>query len=588
MKMLRNLRALNCSSAFSWPTWLVAYAPSFSTAVLHDRNLYGGSGMAWLLVAIIGALFAGIVLLIAHLTLGSRHPMLVVLLVFGVAGGARGFGVGFSADALGLVPDPQLAVRALSGAILGLFWLSVATLIVDGFRRHRYTRLELEGLEDRVSLEHQAASAELADLNTEARVRLVNRIDSISDTLADSRDSLSPTDLRSIAEGLHDLSEQVVRPLSHRAALASPIPLSPDVSVRRRGFVTILRDAVTVDPFRPGWVLALLLPSILMTAIRGYGVVLGVLGAVWIAGMAALVLTAAQRFFTSRLRTLPLVARALLVCGVWFTAAAASALPVAVSSVRGLGPADAWDVFGVPLFAYVPVMCVGLAIAGAITKAWDLDEDARRSRIEALAWQTHRLQQEVWAERTRLGRFLHGSVQASLTSTALLIDSSLSQGEVPSAVASTAATRLSAIVKEVRALENAAGQQTAVADVLSRIADVWSRMGRISITMDAGAEHACQIDPHAAEAVVEIAREGITNAIRHGGATDVDVAITRREVELVVTVVDNGSFHSYAGKGLGTSLFDAMCTRWSRERTDAGGTLLTCVVPTASRSYEPV
>lgn len=580
MKILQNLRALNCTSSFSWPTWLIAYAPSVSTAVLHDRNLYGGSVMAWLLVAIIGALFAGIVLLTAHLTLSSRHPLPVVLLVFAVAGGARGIGVGWSADALGLVPDPQFAVRALSGAILGLFWLSVATLIVDGFRRHRSTRLELENLEERVSLDHQSTSAELADLNTSARVEVVDRIEELSRALAVNRASLTPSDLRSIAEDLHDLSSQVVRPLSHRAALASTTLAAPDVSVRRRGFATILRDAVTVDPFRPGWVLALLLPSILMTAVRGYGVVLGALGALWIAGMAALVLMAAQRVFTPRLPAIPLVPRALLVVTVWFIAAAASALPVAVSSTRGLGPVDAWEVFGIPLFAYVPVMCLGLAIAGAIAKAWALDEDARRSRIEALEWQTHRLHQQVWAERTRLGRFLHGSVQAALTSTALLIDSSVSQGAEPADLASTAATRLRSIVEDVRSLGSDIEQQDSAGDVLHRIADVWSRMARISIDIDPGAEHACQMDLHTAEAVVEIAREGITNAIRHGGASVVSVDVARVARDVAVTVVDNGAFTSHVERGLGTVLLDSMCTDWTRERSSTGGTVLTCRIPT--------
>ena len=147
MRVLRGLRRLDCPSALTWQTWAIAYAPSVSTAVLHDRNLYGGTLLAWLIVALIGAAGAGVVLLLAHLTLRSVHPVAVLLSVFFLAGSVRGLGVGWSADVLGLVPDPQFGVRALSGGILGIFWLSVATFIVDGFRRHRAQRLALEQLE---------------------------------------------------------------------------------------------------------------------------------------------------------------------------------------------------------------------------------------------------------------------------------------------------------------------------------------------------------------------------------------------------------------------------------------------------------
>ena len=581
MKALRFLRTLDTPSAFTWQTWAVAYAPSVSTAVLHDRNLYGGTVFEWLLVAIVGALGAGAVLLISHLVLRGRHPVVVLLGTFFLAGCVRGIGVGWSADLLGLVPDPQFGVRALSGGILGVFWLSVATLIVDGFRRHRATRLELEELEERGESEHRAAVEELTRLNTRARVEVTEQIRDVTEELHERASVITSGELVALAESLHDLSARVVRPLSHQAALHETTPVPIPARGKRRGYSTIVRDAVTVDPFRPGWTLALLLPSILMTAVRGYGLMLGALGALWIAGMAALVLTAADKALRKQLRHIPLIIRAIVVVGVWFIAAAASAMPVAVASSRQLGPADAWTVFGIPLFAYVPVMCFGLAIAGAITQTWALDEDSRRSRIEALTWQTQRLHQQVWAERTRLGRFLHGSIQSSLTSTALLIETSVVKEVDPGEIARQAGLRLRSVLDAADTPMASSLPGADIALPLDRIAQVWSRLADVSIYVTDPAERSCALDVSAVEATIEIAREGITNAIRHGNADSVLVHVDHDGRDLLLVVTDNGSFSAASRAGLGTSMLDSMCTTWSRERSTDGGTILECRIPCA-------
>ena len=581
MKALRFLRTLDSPSAFAWQTWAVAYAPSVSTAVLHDRNLYGGTVFEWLLVAVIGALGAGAVLLLGHLVLRGRHPVVVLLGTFFLAGCARGLGVGWSADLLGLVPDPQFGVRAVSGGILGVFWLSVATLIVDGFRRHRATRLELEELEERSDSEHRAAVEDLNRLNARARDEVAKQIRDVEHELHEQASDVTSGQLLETAERLHDLSEQVVRPLSHQAAMPEESRAPMRATGRRRGYSTILRDAVTIDPFRPGWTLALLLPSILMTAVRGYGFLLGALGALWIAGMAALTLTLAERTFGRRLRHIPLMIRAILVIGIWFVAAAASAMPVAIASARQLGPADAWDVFGIPLFAYVPVMCFGLAIAGAITQAWALDEDSRRSRIETLTWQTQRLHQQVWADRTRLGRFLHGSIQSSLTSTALLIETSVAKAVDPAEIAQHASLRLRSVLDAAAEPAATSIPGADVSGTLHRIAQVWSRLADITIDIADSAERACARDVSAAEAVIEITREGITNAIRHGNADSVLVNVDHDGQDLVLVITDNGSLGSTTRTGLGTSMLDSMCTTWSRERSANGGTVLACRIPCA-------
>ena len=141
--LARIWRRATGPSALSLPVWAIAFAPSLTTVMLHDRNKYGGPLAAWALAGIVGALCAGAVIAAAHLASRGRLRGLPVLAVFLVAGIARGLGVAAVVALLDLAPSPQWLSRAGSGAVLAVFWLSIATLIVDGYRRHRAALAEI-------------------------------------------------------------------------------------------------------------------------------------------------------------------------------------------------------------------------------------------------------------------------------------------------------------------------------------------------------------------------------------------------------------------------------------------------------------
>lgn len=575
----RVVDRIACPSALSVPVWLLAFTPSVTTAVLHDRNLFGGSLLAWLTAALAGAFAAGAVLALAALLLRSRRPLLAVLIVFVLAGAMRGMGVGATAEALGLVTDPQYAVRAISGAILGIFWLSIATVLVDGFRRHRRTREELDLATESAERDLARAQADLQTLQSRMQSDVIAQVGSLVRDLEHLPREEAPAreELLRAATRLHDLASTVVRPISHEAHVRTPGPV-PERPSRGRAYRAIAVDAVTVDPFRPDWLVLLLLPSILMTAVRAYGPVAGLLGAVSIVALPALVLLAARHVITPRLHRWRRSVRALVVVAVWLLAALAASLPVAVSAGWSISPERSWPVFGVPLLAYVPVTCLGIAIGTAIGSSWALDADMRASRIASLTWQARLDEQRAWATRQQWGRFLHGSVQSTLTSTALVIQMQASQGAPPAEIATNALTRLRPVLQA--AATDVSEPSIDVEDVLGRIIGVWSRIATITLTTDNAARAALAREPSAAERVVEISREALANAVRHGHARAVciDVACTDAAVVDVIVMDDGQPAPTSAGQGLGSRLLDEWCVSWRREPTPTGGTVLACRV----------
>ncbi len=78
-----------------------------------------------------------------------------------------------------------------------------------------------------------------------------------------------------------------------------------------------------------------------------------------------------------------------------------------------------------------------------------------------------------------------------------------------------------------------------------------------------------------AECVVEIAREAVGNAIRHGQSRAIHLDISVAEGTLVLRCRDDGVSGKPDGvPGLGSRMLDEICIRWMRERID-GSTVLT-------------
>jgi signal transduction histidine kinase len=160
-------------------------------------------------------------------------------------------------------------------------------------------------------------------------------------------------------------------------------------------------------------------------------------------------------------------------------------------------------------------------------------------------------------ERRRLRRDLHDGVGPSLAAVALQVETARDlAGQDPAAAVSLLdrlVPRLNAAVADVRALVNDLRPPTL--DELGLASAVRELAGRLST---AGTRVEVEVDvlgelPAAVEvAAYRIAAEAVTNAVRHAGATRVEVRLRRDEHDLVVEVVDDGhGFEAGAVDGRG-------------------------------------
>ena len=571
-------------SALTLPVWAIAFAPSLTTVMLHDRNKYGGSLALWMLAGIAGALCAGGVLAIAHFLSRGRLRGLSVLIVFTAAGVARGLGVAVVVAVLDLAPTPQWASRAGSGAVLAVCWLAIATLIVDGYRRHRAAVNEIAQQGAQAQAARDFAEVQLGEIRGLVETRLITTLDSGVATL--DRVMASPPDpraadaVRGTAEEIGGTVSSVVRPLSHDLATPIEVPVAV-VRLPRIPLRIVLADVVTVTPFNPGWVGSLLFLSILFTALSVYGPGLGLLGAFLIAACAAVVLLILQRLITPRLVRLPSAACACIVVLGWLLAAAASTIPILVTHRMGIGPDYAVSVYALPLLAYVPVTAFGTAIVLVIDRQFTLSEAQMQSVVDDLAWVTRRMEQQILADRRRLARVLHGSVQSALTASAMRLEQvaqRLALGEASVDLPAEIAT-LRALRDRLAVVASEAPEPIDAATVLDDIAMVWRNVASIQMAFDTGMVARLDHDPLAAEQVVEVVREAISNAVRHGRATRISVtACPAAPSDIEIVIDDDGVFSDAQGRGMGTEIMQSL-TRWLRwEPSPLGGTRVTCLI----------
>jgi signal transduction histidine kinase len=104
--------------------------------------------------------------------------------------------------------------------------------------------------------------------------------------------------------------------------------------------------------------------------------------------------------------------------------------------------------------------------------------------------------------------------------------------------------------------------------VLAQIIEIWADAAEITISIDPDLEDQISRQPLATEATLEVVREFITNAMKHGSASKVDIQIGAiDELRFFVEVKDNGvGFDHPSRVGFGSKLLTELSLTWNRKR----------------------
>ena len=211
-------------------------------------------------------------------------------------------------------------------------------------------------------------------------------------------------------------------------------------------------------------------------------------------------------------------------------------------------------------------------ILGTIRTA--VNEDAEvRMQLQQLSQRSTQTQTRSVVdefERRELAHYLHSRVQNGMLSIALKVGLSDRSTDI-----SPLQEELYDILDEALAPFGHRPNHNASSAFVA-IKQQWAGITYVSITAD----HEClkTIDSSGVlrTSIVLVVEEAITNAVRHGSATEITISILLDEGRSVLTLqcLDNGGGSLGMNRGLGTNLFDSVSRQWSISRTASQHTLL--------------
>jgi len=569
---LRRIGGPNAITSWSFGlTFVVFVAVSL---IPSARDQFIGSPPQRLLLASVGTLAGFLVLGLAAVTVlrpGARPSRPVAAItVFALAGVAQALVIVGVRAASGLAPVDSVTL-VVTRAVAGIIWLSVIAIIVDLVRSHirrvAELRSRIDAMETAAAREQDALREEVDLMREETLAPVRAALDEIAARVGRMAGGERAQDE---AVALRALVDDEVRPLSHALlgefALAEEAePVAPLPSRRERA-ATVLRLAVTCVA-APTWV-AVLLPMalVLLFAVQEIG---------------ALYLLAACGTYVVVIGGLFLLARAVLgpVLPRLPTALAALCVIVVYEALAAVAVVNAWawgDLSEIGRWVEwtalitLPVVWLALSIVGALRREGEAVEEQLEQVLGALTVMSARRRQRLRHERQVLGRLLHGSTQATLLSIAARLAQAADDVDPGPSVEIVAAD-----LHALRArLSEPVAESWEAQDALEDIIGMWEGVLQVDLEVPDEALAVLDAAPATRTGVLDVVAEGLTNAVRHGGARTAAVTIGLEEDGTVAVVVaDDGRATGPVIPGMGSDMLDDVTCGWSRTSGPAGSVL---------------
>jgi signal transduction histidine kinase len=551
----RLLTQIGSRYALSNQVLLLFLLPAYGTGLIFESLRLETNLLERFLVATAGYLAAVAVLLVARWLLVGKEQKsrpAFVLTAFLIAGFARGVVI-LSLDVLtGQHQVGQELFRLLGGPIFSFVTFTLAAVLASNFQRHRESLAALADERYRLQIRSAGIRAKVQI----QREELLGKVRSLLDpAIAKIQANLTGTSSTEAIASLRSTVDEVVRPLSLEVAEAS------DELEAESGKAVIREKAPTPSRIMLGEFIVPLWASLILSIVLVPAAFLleDPLSSLTILLCAFLSMFLGLGFF--QWLTMKLPVPPFLVALLVPSFSAISLIPIYFAAEELEWNVTVQQVNALLLFG----VCVGVT-----TFAAQFSQLQRKATTENLVGVNQQLEilnaslrQELWLNRRRTASVLHGPVQAALFASAM----KLSQEQKPTAeLVAEVEQDISAAIEKLNNPSNLEGED--ISDLLNQIVEIWSDAAKITIEIPEPLEAAVARSPLASEALIEISREFITNAIKHGKASSVSLKVSRLDdLRIAIKVVDDGQGLPPGAKpGFGSKLLSELSLVWRQTR----------------------
>ncbi len=537
---------------------LLQFAPiSFLLVLVSNPSRLSGSYLEWALVAAVGLIATVLVLLgfratILPSTPGRESKRLLSSIAYLVAGLVRGTGVFLTGAALGIMPPGEFVFRLIGGPLFVYGAISMLAIFNASRIRHEKTLAELE-----------IEKAELDELRGGIRERirlqradLLRRVQNVLSPVVDEVKSQLQSSPGELSHRLRDVVETVVRPLSHDIGKGSKVDDEVGVIANRAAFA----NAKSRFPSRLS-AGAMIVPELTGFATASIAIAANAINFPEQALLGSVISLASvyvgYKFFQKVLQQ------------VWvhFVFALLISIVSAVAVALFTGYMLSLVNLELPLplllqFILSQIVLTLITFYMQFVRTQRRDAEVEMTRVVSdLAILNSQLRQEVWLNRRRIASILHGSVQAALYASAI----KLAKSQQPTQ------TEIEDVQRDITAainkLESGEGTENFV-DVLRQIQEVWE--GAVEVELpDITPQILEQLDSNqvASACASEVVREAVSNAVKHGKAEHVVIALEQTNPHLLgITVTNDGQpLPAEIEAGYGSTILDEVAFAWQLE-----------------------
>jgi signal transduction histidine kinase len=561
-RIARALQQIFSPYAVSNETLIASAIPIVLANLVLDFGREQGTFAIWLLIAISGYLAMLLIPVFVRIFLAHKAiPAIAFVAIFVAAGLVRGCVIFALGRELQVIPPAQWAYRIFGSTLFVFLSLSLIAVLVSNSLR---ATQELEALEtNRRVLEKRLNSmrTEIARMNAEVAGRVSGLISPVIQKLMDNLKGAKAGEIGAEVQALRATVDDVIRPLSLDIAQNSDEISDTDVlraRVSLRQNFDLATKLQVANQFLPLW------SSVLITAVSTPA-------AIVYYRERSLVALAIYAFTTiGSLELAAFLLRRLKLTVIW-----ALLTQIVVFAIAGIVAGLALNAAQLHTGDYssgriVILACViGMAVfVGQLrqTHRAATGEAAREvnAQLELLNSQARR---ELWLNRRRIATVLHGPVQAALYASAMR----LAQASRPSKKLIQSVNADLETALEVLKFDSLDSPD--LRSVLGQIVEVWAGSCEIYVSVPKGVYQITKKNALLSEAMVEVLREAISNAIKHGGATEIEVEAKLSAKFIDVSIVNNGKAPiNKAGTGFGSKLYNELTHSWSLAETADGRT----------------
>jgi ABC-type multidrug transport system fused ATPase/permease subunit len=517
----RWLQQIGGPNALTIWSWILTLPVALAAGSIYPETPTLNRVLQWTAILLLAHAVFGIVMWVITVTVLPHRPRrsrpAVALIAFASLGLARALTLQWADDATGL-QGSTFTSRLATNVIGGVLILSLIAVLVDDYRTNATITRRLREAQESLSdlREREARTLQAADLDVLAEVQ--------------SHLELVLKESDSGPEGIRQVSESIVRPVSHRLA-ADDVNEAGEVRVSTRSWRTTTADVLRAMQAPSPLVLALIVEALAfgpVAASWGIRVAIAnlVLGLTLVYAGARTIRAYGPLPTSPMLRPISLAAY-LIVLAMISTFIASNLITAFVAPFP--------STFA-PAASLILASGLGLSMWTAVTRNQVNRRDAMANAVDEEIAAVEKLHADVQRRRSAAADFLHGPIQGQLVASALKGES----GE-------QALDAISQRFAEYGLEERIESSEEAINSLIS----AWNGVIDISLKSESSVWRLLDADPVRCKLVLDALSEAITNAVRHGDAGDITIELSLEQGRITMIVTSPGELTAGIGNGTG-------------------------------------